>query len=249
MVVFNRKFHVVILAAGVGRRLRPLTLGNPKPLVKINGESILSRLIDSIPKKNIKSMSIVIGYRGDMVKKSISKMNLPFRVKFYKNTNYSKTHCSSSLALVKRILPKGVLLFNSDIVFSPGVLEDVIKRSNKASFIVCKEAKTEHNSDLQKVSSSNGVINQWSLELDEYTSEVIGPVYINHTDGKKIQEYITKNTNIVDTLPCFTLLSKLMVNGITSEITISQNDCFEIDTVEDLKHASELLRSFKKINS
>jgi choline kinase len=247
--VFNRKFNIVILAAGMGKRLRPLTLANPKPLVLINGESILSRLLVSIPQENVKSMSIVIGYHGDMVERSVRKMNLPYCVKFFKNSNYINTHCASSLAIVEKLLPEGALLFNSDIVFSPGVLEDVIKRSNKNSFIVCKEANSHYDSDLQKIASTNGIIKQWKLELKEYTSEVIGPVHIDCSDGKVIQEYINKNRDLVDTLPCFTLLSKFMVNGKTSEITILQNDCFEIDTVEDLNNASLNLRSYKQINS
>ena len=240
--VFNRKFNIVILAAGVGRRLKPLTMHNPKPLVLIKGRSILERLLNDIPEEMVKSLTIVIGYHGHLIESMVSKMSLPYSVKFYRNSNYNKTHCSSSLAIARNILPKGAMIFNSDIVFNNGVLKDIFKRSpDKFSFVVTKEKDVVNYSDLQKILSSNGIIQKWSLKLDEYTSDVIGPVYINCADGKFIKRYIDKNINSVNKMPCFTFLSEVMVNGVTVDLPIGQNDCFEIDTIMDLKNASQLL--------
>ena len=67
--VFNRKFHIVILAAGVGRRLRPLTIYNPKPMVVVKGRSMLERLLDDIPKEGVKSLTIVIGYHWYLIER------------------------------------------------------------------------------------------------------------------------------------------------------------------------------------
>ncbi len=243
VVVFNRKFHIVVLAAGVGRRLKPLTIYNPKPLVIIKGQSILERLLNGIPKEKVKSLSIVIGYHGHLIESYVSKMNLPYVVKFYRNFNYSRTHCSSSLAIVRGILPKGAMVFNSDIVFNRGVLRGIFKTPpEKTSFVVTKERCTAKESDLQKILSSNGIIKKWSLKLDKYTSEVIGPIYINCSDGKLIKKYIDNNIDSVNKMPCFTFLSKIMVNGETVDLPIHQNDCFEIDTISDLKSASRLLQ-------
>jgi choline kinase len=242
VAVFNTKFHIIVLAAGVGRRLRPLTIYNPKPLVMIKGKSMLERLLGDIPKERVKSLSIVIGYHGNLIEKYVMKMNLPYKVKFYRSFNYNKTHCSSSLAIVRDILPNGAMVFNSDIVFNKNVLKDIFKKApEKVSFVVCKEKDSNIESDLQKILSINGTIQQWSLKLDEYTSEVIGPVYINCFDGKNIKKYIDKNLKIVNKMPCFTFLSEQMVNGKTVVLPISKKDCFEIDTVDDLKYATRLL--------
>ena len=183
VAVSINKFDIVILAAGVGRRLRPLTLLNPKPLVKVNGESIISRLISEIPEKSIKSMSVVVGYRGSMIENCIRKMNLPYGVKFYHNSNYDSTHCASSLAMVEGLLSNGILLFNSDVVFIPGIFKSIIKRSLSTSFVVSKKKDANFSSDLQKIVSTDGIIEQWSLKIDGYTSEVIGPVFIDSDDG------------------------------------------------------------------
>jgi len=238
-----KKFHIVILAAGVGRRLRPLTLYLPKPLVSFNGESILARLIREIPHHQVKSMNIVIGYHGKLIEDSVIKMNLPYKVKFYRSLNYNRTHCSASLAIVRRLLPKGMMLFNSDIVFNRGILKSIFNFSKNSSFVVCKQPKKDCLSDLQKVRVDNRVIKEWNLKLDEYTSEVIGPVYINRIDGYIIKRYIDNHLSKVNLMPCFTFLSKILVNGKTLEFPIMRNDCFEIDNIKDLKSASKLVKS------
>mgnify|MGYP003970621709 FL=1 len=243
VAVSNKKFHIVILAAGVGRRLRPLTLNKPKPLVVINGINMLTRLIHDIPCNQVKSMSIVIGYHGKLIEDCVNDMNLPYVVKFYKSPNYNSTHCSASLALVRAILPKGAFLFNSDIVFNTGVLKSIFEFSEEGSFVVCKKPDKDFFSDLQKVKACDGVVQEWSLNLDVYTSEVIGPVYINKLDGGVIKQYIDNNLLLVNKMPCFTFLSKILVNGRTLELLVMQNDCFEIDDIEDLKIASKLLKT------
>ena len=60
--------------------------------------------------------------------------------------------------------------------------------------------------------------------------------------GYKIIDYIQKNLVNIKNLPCFTLLSKFLANKKTMEIIISENDCFEIDTINDLEIASKFIR-------
>ena len=58
----------VILAAGKGRRMRPLTLKIPKPLLKVRGKTFLEHILDSLP-SNVGEVVMVIGYRGGQIKK------------------------------------------------------------------------------------------------------------------------------------------------------------------------------------
>ncbi len=57
----------VILAAGKGTRLRPLTDETPKPLVKVNGKTLLDHIVEALPSA-VKELIVVVGYRGDMIK-------------------------------------------------------------------------------------------------------------------------------------------------------------------------------------
>ena len=59
--------QAVIMAAGEGRRMRPLTLELPKPLIKVAGKPILEHILDALPPE-IDEVILVVGYKADMVK-------------------------------------------------------------------------------------------------------------------------------------------------------------------------------------
>lgn len=238
--VFNQKIHVVILAAGVGRRLRPLTFYNPKPMVKVKGETILSQLINKIPIKKVKSLTVVVGYHGHIIESSISKMNLPFDVNLVKNWKYRNKHCASSLVKVQKLLTKNILVFNSDVVFSPNALNRIFCSKFEDSFVVCKPRGSAF-SDLQKVNIQNNYINNWSLNLTDYNGEVIGPVYINPEIGTRMNEYIVSHKSEVEKMPCFTFFSNFMTCGNTQTLLVDNFDAFEIDEIGDLKECEKNL--------
>ena len=92
---------------------------------------------------------------------------------------------------------------------------------------------------------NDAIKNGWAEKcynyLNDFTSEVIGPIYLNKKDGKIVSNFINHNKKNILNLPCFSLLSKFLINNQTNEICILENDCFEIDTVEDLNYASRKL--------
>ncbi len=59
--------QAVILAAGEGKRMRPLTLTRPKPMIEVSGKPLLARIIDALPSE-IKKVIIVVGYKGEMIR-------------------------------------------------------------------------------------------------------------------------------------------------------------------------------------
>ena len=241
VVVYKKKYNIIILAAGLGNRLRPLTIDLPKPLVNINGKPIIHRLIEGLPEENVNRIDVVTGYKSKLLKDYIIKMNFPFKIKFHQNLLYKNSHCSSSLIPVTKFLEESALLFNSDIVFRENVLKNILKINQNFSFVVCKKTNKKKISDLQKIFSKNKIIKKWDLNLNDFTSEVIGPIYLNKKDGKIVSNFINHNKKNILNLPGFSLLSKFLINNQTNEICILENDCFEIDTVEDLNYASRKL--------
>ncbi len=86
--------RAVIMAAGFGSRMVPITLERPKPLVKINGKRIIDTLLDSLIKKDIKEIYIVTGYKKELFNELLSKY--PF-LKLIENDNYNNTNNISSI--------------------------------------------------------------------------------------------------------------------------------------------------------
>jgi choline kinase len=242
--VFNRKFHIVILAAGVGRRLKPFTIYNPKPMVLVQRQPILGRLLKSIPSRKVKTLTIVVGFHGEVIKDYVNKLKLPFKVSYNISSNYNRTHCSSSLIKVKKILNKGVLVFNSDVLYTQKAINYFFNTSHEYSFVVCKRP-TKYNSDLQKVFIRNDYVEQWSLTMKDFHGEVIGPVYISPEHGCKMQTIINYNKFEIEKMPCFTFFSSCMIGESLKAVMIEENDAYEIDNVLDLKLCNKRRDLFK----
>src|SRR3989338_11252442 len=71
----------VILAAGEGIRMRPLTLEKPKPLLAINGKPLIEHVIENLPKE-IDELVVVIGYKGEQIKDFLGKKFHGLKVKY-----------------------------------------------------------------------------------------------------------------------------------------------------------------------
>lgn len=119
--------QAIILAAGMGKRLKELTKENTKCMVKVNGVPLIDRLLGQLDKYNLSSIIIVIGYQGAKLKKHIDYLAINTPITFIENNIYDKTNNIYSLSLAKQYLCKeDTLLFESDIIFEDSVLESLL---------------------------------------------------------------------------------------------------------------------------
>ena len=127
---------VIILAAGQGTRLRPLTDSYPKCMVKINGKSIIRRQLDTMYSCGIKEndITIVAGYKSEVLKEGLKDTGVHFIV----NMEYETTNMVYSLMCARNILEKegDILVSYGDIIYGVPVLEKVMESSNGASVVV-----------------------------------------------------------------------------------------------------------------
>jgi choline kinase len=123
----------IILAAGVGSRIRPLTDHTPKPLLKIGTKTILQRMIDAILAAKIKEIIVVTGYRSDQIKNYLrqSYPGVPFH--FINNEKYTETNTGYSLHLTKQIVGEDEFIkFDADVVFETAILKKLLKTKTSA---------------------------------------------------------------------------------------------------------------------
>ncbi len=109
--------QVVILAAGLGRRLDPLTQQTPKCLVEVNGTPIIVNALNSLTQYKLSQIVIVIGHLGDKVKNKLGKGFNGVPIKYVTNTIYDKTNNVYSLWLARKYLNQDTLLMECDIYF------------------------------------------------------------------------------------------------------------------------------------
>ena len=116
--------QAIILAAGMGKRLKELTHDNTKCMVQVCGETLIERMLKQQDRLNLERIVIVVGYQGRRLIDYVSSLDIKTPIEFIENPIYDKTNNIYSLSLAKeRLLEDDTLLFESDIIFEDSVLD------------------------------------------------------------------------------------------------------------------------------
>ncbi len=117
----------LLLAAGTGSRLSPLTDMTPKCLVPVNGISILGRLIHSLRAHNFKRLVVVVGHRADCIRDFLGTRAGGMEISYITSPLYKTTNNIYSLWLAGKAIDEPFLLIESDLVFDPAMLKDMLQ--------------------------------------------------------------------------------------------------------------------------
>ena len=131
--------QAIILAAGMGKRLKDLTQNNTKCMVKVNGVTLIDRMLHQIESQHLSRIIIVVGYEGQKLIDYIGTLDIQTPIIYINNPIYDKTNNIYSLALAKDWLVKdNTLLFESDIIFEDAVLNTLVNDSRDTLALVDK---------------------------------------------------------------------------------------------------------------
>ena len=120
--------QAIILAAGMGKRLKELTRNNTKCMVKVNGETLIERLLHQLDKVNLSHVVIVVGYESRKLIEYINTLGITTPITFVDNLIYDKTNNIYSLYLAKDYMREDdTLLFESDIILEDRILTGLIE--------------------------------------------------------------------------------------------------------------------------
>ncbi len=122
----NRVTTAVLLAAGTGSRLRPLTENAPKCLTEVGGIPILGRLVDSLRAQKIKRLVVVIGHQRNRIRKYLRHNAGDMQIDYVTNPEYLTTNNIYSLWLARQQIRESFLLVESDLVFDVSMLTDML---------------------------------------------------------------------------------------------------------------------------
>jgi len=128
--------QALILAAGMGSRLRPLTDEVPKCMVKVNGVSFLENALNVLSKFGVSEVIIVVGYKKEVILDAIGEEYAGMKIIYVDNEIYDKTNNIYSLWLARKHVTDNVLLLESDIYFDEELIEEALKEKNKNVVLV-----------------------------------------------------------------------------------------------------------------
>ena len=131
--------QAIILAAGMGKRLKELTQSNTKCMVKVNGVTLIDRMLHQIERLHLSRIVIVVGYEGQKLIDYIGTLDIRTPIEYINNPVYDKTNNIYSLALAKNWLcSDDTLLFESDLIFEDAVLETLVNDPRETLALVDK---------------------------------------------------------------------------------------------------------------
>ena len=116
--------QAIILAAGMGKRLKELTKNNTKCMVEVNGVTLIDRMLHQLERKNLSRIVIVVGYEGQRLIEFIGTLGIKTPIVYIENPIFDKTNNIYSLSLAKDWLCReDTLLFESDLIFEDSVID------------------------------------------------------------------------------------------------------------------------------
>ena len=170
----------VILAAGMGTRLRPLTDEIPKPLLEMNGLTLLERMIKNCMNEGIEKFIVVTGYYSQKVDDLCSQLEDKYsiQIRTIKNENYDTTNTSVSTFLASSFIENNetgedFILITGDNVLDPQIIHNIVE-SQHSSLIV--DNFKELNEESFKLIIDNDEIRDIGkqLNIEESSGEFIG---------------------------------------------------------------------------
>ena len=131
--------QAIILAAGMGKRLGEYTKNNTKCMVKVNGTSLIDRVMRQLSVLPLKRVVIVVGYEGKKLMSYLGKKQNGLMIEYINNPIYDKTNNIYSLFLAKEKLQEDdTILMESDLIFEEGMLNLLINNPNPNIALVAK---------------------------------------------------------------------------------------------------------------
>ena len=234
----HRVRRAIILAAGTGTRLLPLTLEVPKPLIQVNGVRMIDSIISALHKNGIFEMIVVVGYRKEAF------LSLEAEVpglKLIENPWYEHCNNISSLYTAREYLGDCMILDGDQVIQNPEILSPLFSRSDYAATWTDEDTGewllTVRDGIIQRCSRSGGK-HGWQLySISRWSAE----------DGAQLKRHLEaefekrKNRQIYwDDVPlfCYPEAYRLGIHPIRKE------DVLEIDSLQELAAADPSYRRF-----
>lgn len=160
----DRKPVAVVLAAGRGSRLGPLTRDRPKCLVEILGEPILGWTVRALEQFGVDRLIVVVGYRHEQIREFFGGQPVSMPVTYVLNESYAETGTAQSLQLGLEAVPpnRALLVIEGDIVFEPELLHHLALVRDRSSTSLAPYRPDLHGTFAR--CSRRGLVTAWYHE-------------------------------------------------------------------------------------
>ncbi len=239
--------NVVILAAGIGSRLRPYTETMPKSLVPLNGKAMLARIMEAFQGFPVERFFVVTGYREEQIRAFFTQRSEP--VSFLYNDRYSTAGNGYSLLVAEKALRgKPFFKVDSDLVFEPEIAQRLLSASGEVRVTV--DVREEMGEEEMKVKvDKEGRIQAFSKAIPpkEAWGESIGIEYMTAWGSEMLFDELAAmmEEGLWDAYyeEAYGRLARKGIH-LTATQVLPHHKWYEIDNEEDLRAAESLFGGF-----
>jgi choline kinase len=236
----------IILAAGRGTRLEPLTNNIPKCLIEVNGKSILKSELECLEKNGIEETVVVVGYLKDKIIKKFGDGFGQIEIRYIENPIHQDTGDAFSLQLAKDELKGDVIIIDGDVLFG----EELIRRLMDTPYEICLAIDKKRVSEREtkvKMAQSNKIIDIIrGGSTQGKCGRYIGIAKIGDESllvfTNKLANLIKNNNNLKNIVYSQAILMMIKKGYDVYGIDMSDLLWAEIDTSEDLEYAKRTFR-------
>lgn len=239
---------LIIVAAGQGTRLRPLTNDIPKCMVKYKNKPIVDYILETAAECNIKDIALINGYKKNVLVEHLKDKD----IKFYTNKKFDKTNMVSTLFCAKEFMDDDIIISYADIIYKKEVLESLINSKENFSVVVDRNWKElwslrmeEPLNDAETLKVKNGMIVELGKKpknYEEVEGQYIGLIKISKSvihQFIKFYESLDKNKiydgKDYDNMYMTSLIQLAIDDLLDVKPVYISGGWLEIDSVEDLK--------------
>ena len=229
----------VILAAGMAKRLRPLTDSMPKCLLKVGGRTLLERTVEAMRQAGISEFVVVTGYRADMIRDFLTAYDESLSFTFLHNADYEHNNNIYSLWMAGEVVRgKDFLLMDSDIFCDPAAVVRIAQEPESALAVNRHECGEEEMkvvvdgdmriTEISKTCSPADAMGE-SVGIEKITADYSEALY------KELDQMILEE-KLIDIF-YERAFERLIPQGHTFRVVdTSSYFSYEIDTPEDYDH-------------
>lgn len=235
--------HAIILSAGQGSRLAPLTATTPKCLIGFHGRSLLEWQVAALTAAGVESMTVVTGFEAEQVRDRLAAAGLA-QVRTLNNPFYRIADNIGSVWLAREALSDGdAIILNGDTLVSPALIAQAIAGAT-APVNVTIAVKDGYDADDMKVTLANGRVTAVSKTLPpgETDAESIGMLVFKGDGGRlfadMVDQAITREGGTGNYY--LSAVNELAATGIVGATDVTGHDSAEVDFPADLPRARDL---------
>lgn len=233
----------LLLAAGTGSRLSPLTDSTPKCLVEVDGTPILERLVCTLRGHGFKRLVVVTGHLSDVIEDYLGNHYAGLEITYIASALYNTTNNIYSLWLAGKVIDEPFMLIESDLVFKPALLKPMLRVDRIAvseqlpwmnGTTVTLDEQQQLDAFCLGTAASNEIKHFKTVNIYSFsraTWQLIWQRLDRHIAADNVQGYYE------------TVFAELVAEGELSfaPVFFDADRWYEIDTIEDLRAAEKLL--------